>query len=77
MPTGYQWSRISGAGVEVLQHDSVLRFTPLQLSDAGNYICNIFGVLDNISMDTIMYSNTKNITIQGEEFWLVYIGQSY
>ena len=65
MPTAYQWSRID-AGVEVLQNDSELHFSPLQLSHAGNYICKIFGVWDNITMDPITYSNTMNIIIQGE-----------
>lgn len=66
MPATYQWSRI-GADVEVLQSDSELQFTPLHLSDAGYYSCNISGVLDNTTMDTITYSNSKGIIIQGEK----------
>ena len=70
MPAAYQWSHI-GTDVE-LQNDSELHFTPLHLSDAGNYICIISGVLDNITMDTITYySNTKSVIIQGEAFWLL------
>lgn len=67
MPAAYQWSHIS-TGVEVLRNDSKLYFTPLRLSDGGNYTCTIWDVMNDITMENITYSNTKCIIIQGEKF---------
>ena len=53
----YQWRR-TGA---VLQMGPILSFSSLQLSDAGQYICEILG-------DIYAVSDVFNVTLQGKSY---------
>ena len=66
--TSAAWSHNNGVGGgRALQSGPTLNFTPLRLSDAGIYTCEISGVFDSITMTRITYSNTRNISISGKQ----------
>ena len=54
----YQWRR---NGAPLLQMGPILSFFPLQLSDAGQYICEILGDINAVS-------GIFNVTLQGKSY---------
>ena len=54
--TTYQWRK---DGTVLAQNRQSLFFSSLRLSDAGHYTCNA-------SVNSVMYSNGRNVTIKGK-----------
>ena len=63
----YQWRR---SGALLLQTGPILSFSSLQLSDAGQYICEIIG-------DINAESDIFNVTLQGNHTTVVKMHRSW
>ena len=64
----YQWAKNSGSGRTQVGTDShVLSFTPLQLSDAASYVCEVTVASNYLTGDIVaMNVNLQNVRIQSE-----------
>ena len=65
----YQWTKENGTQTLVETNSSTLFFSPLKLSDAGLFTCNI-GVSSPYLDVEIRGSNTTKVKIQGESILL-------
>ena len=64
----YQWIKNSGSGqAQVGVSSSTLSFTPLRLSDAASYVCEVTISSSSFSRDIIaMSGNTYDVRIQSK-----------
>ena len=64
----YQWTKDSGSGqAQVGVSSSTLSFTPLRLSDAASYVCEVTISSSSFSRDIVaMSANTFDVRIQSE-----------
>ena len=64
----YRWSRNSGSGQTSLGTDSnILSFTPLQLSEAATYVCEVTINSNYLTQNIItMNTNPQDIRIQSK-----------
>ena len=64
----YQWIKNSGSGqIQVGTSSSTLSFTPLRLSDAASYVCEVTIVSGYLSGNILaMNVNSQDIRIQSE-----------
>ena len=63
----YQWTKNNGTQtqIQVGANPAVLSFSPLKLSDAGRYTCNITVSSLHLDNDIIM-KGSEDVTIQSE-----------
>ena len=60
----YQWTRDNGStSTQVGTNSTTLHFSPLQLSDAGNYSCS---VTSNLLTNPVIADNSQRVTIQSK-----------
>ena len=66
--TTYRWTKNSGSGqTQVETNSNTLSFTPLRLSDAASYICEIIVSSNYLSGDIMAVSvNSQDIMIQSK-----------
>ena len=63
----YRWTRNSGSGQTQVGTTRILRFAPLQLSNAGGYVCEVIISSNYLTGDIVEKNvNPQNISIQSE-----------
>lgn len=84
--TTYRWTKNSGSGrIQVETDSNTLSFTPLRLSDAASYVCDIAISSSYLSADIIAVSvNSQDIIIQSEHLnqcitpdWCIHVMCAY
>ena len=65
--TTYSWTKNSGSGqTQVGVSSSTLSFTPLRLSDAASYVCEVTIRSSYLASDITAFTNSFSIRIQCE-----------
>ena len=66
--TTYRWTRSSGSGqTQVGTNSNTLSFTPLELSNAASYVCEVTISSNYLTGDIVEKNiNPQNISIQSE-----------
>ena len=64
--TTYRWIRNSGSGQTQVGTSSTLSFTPLRLSDAASYVCEVTISSSYLTGDIAMNVNPQDVRIQCE-----------
>ena len=63
----YRWTKSSGSGqTQVGTSSSTLSFTPLRLSDAASYVCEVTIRSSYLASDITAVTNSFNVRIQCE-----------
>ena len=62
----YRWTKNSGSGqTQVGTNSNTLSFTPLRLSNAGSFVCEVT-IASNYLTGDVAYANPHNVSIQSE-----------